>query len=353
MKSASAPMNYEPERERRPQFWRLAMRCAQIAGTVDVIFFFLFHALGSPILAWVNVVSVGMYAGAYYALKYHRNKIAVVLIWAEVLGHAGLGIVLIGWESGFHYYLLMFIPAICVSASRRWAVYALLTLWGYYVSLDILMWNIEPLQPIPHSALNIVHVFNLSVVFAMFSYLASYYLRMVVTAQRKLREMATTDSLTGLFNRRHMIYLAEKEVARFQRSGHPVGFLLLDVDHFKAINDAYGHETGDRVLGFVADVIREELRTQDLIGRWGGEEFLIILPDTDSSRARASAERIRNAFLERDWRAIIGGDADVTISVGVSELRAGEDLSTAVSRADEALYRGKTGGRNRVELEAI
>ncbi|GBO89459.1 GGDEF domain-containing protein [Marinobacter salsuginis] len=353
MKSASAPMNYEPERERRPQFWRLAMRCAQIAGTVDVIFFFLFHALGSPILAWVNVVSVGMYAGAYYALKYHRNRIAVVLIWAEVLGHAGLGIVLIGWESGFHYYLLMFIPAICVSASRRWAVYALLTLWGYYVALDILMWNIEPLQPIPQSALNIVHVFNLSVVFAMFSYLASYYLRMVVTAQRKLREMATTDSLTGLFNRRHMIYLAEKEVARFQRSGHPVGFLLLDVDHFKAINDAYGHETGDRVLGFVADVIREELRTQDLIGRWGGEEFLIILPDTDSSRARASAERIRNAFLERDWRAIIGGDADVTISVGVSELRADEELSTAVSRADEALYRGKTGGRNRVELEAI
>lgn len=353
MKSASAPMNYEPERERRPQFWRLAMRCAQIAGTVDVIFFFLFHALGSPILAWVNVVSVGMYAGAYYALKYHRNRIAVVLIWAEVLGHAGLGIVLIGWESGFHYYLLMFIPAICVSASRRWVVYALLTLWGYYVALDILMWNIEPLQPIPQSALNIVHVFNLSVVFAMFSYLASYYLRMVVTAQRKLREMATTDSLTGLFNRRHMIYLAEKEVARFQRSGHPVGFLLLDVDHFKAINDAYGHETGDRVLGFVADVIREELRTQDLIGRWGGEEFLIILPDTDSSRARASAERIRNAFLERDWRAIIGGDADVTISVGVSELRADEELSTAVSRADEALYRGKTGGRNRVELEAI
>ena len=353
MKSASAPMNYEPERERRPQFWRLAMRCAQIAGTVDVIFFFLFHALGSPILAWINVVSVAMYAGAYYALKYHRNRIAVVLIWAEVLGHAGLGIVLIGWESGFHYYLLMFIPAICVSASRKWAIYALLALWGYYIALDVLMWYVEPLQPIHQTALHIVHLFNLSVVFAMFSYLSSYYLRMVVTAQRKLREMATTDSLTGLFNRRHMTYLAEKELARFSRSGHPVGFLLLDVDHFKSINDAYGHETGDRVLGFVADVIREELRAQDLIGRWGGEEFLAILPDTDSGKAQASAERIRNAFLVRDWSAITGGDAEVTISIGVSELRAGDDLSAAVSRADEALYRGKTGGRNRVELETI
>jgi len=353
MESFNTTATYEPERERRPQFWRLAMRCAQIAGTVDVLFFFLFLALGSPILAWVNVVSVAMYAGAYYALKYHRNRVAVVLIWAEVLIHAALGIVLIGWGSGFHYYLLMFIPAICVSASRKWAVYALLGLWGYYIALDVLMWFIEPLQPIPQTALHIVHLFNLSVVFAMFSYLSSYYLRMVVSAQRKLRAMATTDSLTGLFNRRHMTYLAEKELARFQRSGHPVAFLLLDVDHFKSINDGFGHETGDRVLSRVADVIREQLRAQDLVGRWGGEEFLAILPDTDSAKAQASAERVRNAFLATDWKAIIGGETDVTVSIGVSELRTGEDLSNAVSRADAALYRGKTGGRNRVELEAL
>ncbi len=353
MESFNTTATYEPARDRRPQFWRLAMRCAQIAGTVDVIFFFLFLALGSPILAWVNVVSVAMYTGAYYALKYHKNKIAVVLIWAEVLIHAALGIILIGWGSGFHYYLLMFIPAICVSASRRWAVYALLGLWGYYIALDVLMWFIEPLQPIPQTALHIVHLFNLSVVFAMFSYLSSYYLRMVVSAQRKLREMATTDSLTGLSNRRHMTYLAEKELARFQRSGHPVGFLLLDVDHFKSINDAYGHETGDRVLSCVADVIRKELRAQDLAGRWGGEEFLAILPDTDSGKAQASAERVRNAFLAKDWKAIIGGEVDITVSIGVSELRPDEDLSTAVSRADAALYRGKTSGRNRVELETV
>ncbi|MBU2954196.1 sensor domain-containing diguanylate cyclase [Marinobacter sp. F3R08] len=353
MESVITRATYELAPGRRPQFWRLAMRCTQIAGTVDVIFFFLFQALGSPVLAWVNVVSVAMYAGAYYALKNHRNKIAVILIWAEVLGHAGLGIVLIGWQSGFHYYLLMFIPAICVSAPRRWAVFALLALWGYYIGLDGLMWYIEPLQPIHQTALHVVHLFNLSVVFAMFSYLASYYLRMVVTAQRNLREMATTDSLTGLFNRRHMTYLAEKEVARFRRSGHPVGLLLLDIDHFKLINDAYGHEAGDRVLRVVADVIRDELRAQDLVGRWGGEEFLVILPDTDSANAQASAERIRNAFLARDWSAVIDRDADVTISIGVSELQAGEDLSAALSRADEALYRGKSGGRNRVELETV
>lgn len=351
MESPNNRAFYEPARDRRPQFWRLAMRCAQIAAVVDVAFFVLFHLLGSPILAWVNVVSVAMYVCAYYALKYRWNKTAVVLIWSEVLIHAALGIILIGWGSGFHYYLLMFIPAICVSAPRRWAIVALFSLWGYYVALDVLMWFIEPLQPIPQNALYIVHLFNLSVVFAMFSYLASYYLRMVVLAQRKLRQLATTDSLTGLFNRRHMAYLAEKELARFQRSGHKVGFLLLDVDHFKSINDRYGHEVGDRVLAAVADLIRRELRTQDLIGRWGGEEFLAILPDTDAVNAQASAERVRNAFLATDWHTIIGTGLDVTISIGVSELRAGDDLSAAVSRADQALYRGKTGGRNRVELE--
>ena len=344
-------VTYEPARERKPEFWRLAMRCAQIAGTVDVAFFILFLALGSPVLAWVNVVSIAMYAGAYYALKTHRNRIAVVLIWAEVLAHAALGILFIGWGSGFHYYLLMFIPAICVSAPRRWAAFALLLLWAYYVTLDVVMWFIPPLQPIPGSALHIVHLFNLSVVFAMFSYLASYYLRMVVSAQRKLRDMATTDSLTGLFNRRHMTYLSETELSRFHRSGHPVSFLLLDIDHFKAINDAHGHEVGDRVLILVAEIIREQLRAQDLIGRWGGEEFLAILPDTDAGQARTSAERIRQAFLRTDWRAFTGIDADVTISVGVSGLRTGDDLSAAIKRADTALYRSKTNGRNRVELE--
>lgn len=353
MDNLNLTVNYEPARQRRPQFWRLAMRCAQIAGTVDVAFFVLFLILGSPILAWVNVVSVALYAGAYYALRFRRNRVAVVLIWTEVLTHAALGIILIGWESGFHYYLLMFIPAICVSAPRRKAIYALLTLWAYYVGLDVLMWFIEPLQPIPETALNIVHLFNLTVVFAMFSYLASFYLRMVVSAQRKLRDMATTDSLTGLFNRRHTTYLAENELARFQRSGHPAGFLLLDIDHFKRINDAYGHETGDRVLILVADVIREELRSQDLIGRWGGEEFLAILPNTDADKAWASAERIRKAFMTRDWKASTGVGEDMTISIGVSELHQNDDLGSVIGRADTALYKSKSGGRNRVELEIM
>lgn len=343
----------EPIRERRPQFWQVAKRCCQIAATVDVAFFFLFHLLGSPILAWVNVVSVTMYVVAYRALARKQNGLAMSLIWAEVIIHAGLGVLLIGWESGFHYFLLMFIPALFVSMALRTAVIFLVALWSYYITLYLVMWVIEPLQPIAPGALLAVYLFNLSVVFAMFSYLSFFYLTMVTTANRKLRRMATTDSLTALFNRHQMTELAEKELARFQRTGRPVAFLVLDIDHFKAINDRHGHEVGDRVLIEVANLIKAQLRTQDLISRWGGEEFLAVLPDTGLDSAQASAERMRKALLAHDWLATTGESIDLTISAGVSELRPGDNLNSAISRADRALYRSKEGGRNRVELETI
>jgi hypothetical protein len=142
----------EPIRERRPQFWQVAKRCCQIAATVDVAFFFLFHLLGSPILAWVNVVSVTMYVVAYRALARKQNGLAMSLIWAEVIIHAGLGVLLIGWESGFHYFLLMFIPALFVSMALRTAVIFLVALWSYYITLYLVMWVIEPLQPIAKTA---------------------------------------------------------------------------------------------------------------------------------------------------------------------------------------------------------
>lgn len=353
MERTTIPPHDESSRYRRPQFWQLAMRCTQIAGMVDVAFFVLFLSLGSPILAWVNVISVALYAGAYYALKFRRNRLAVGLIWAEVLGHAALGVIMIGWASGFHYYLLMFIPAICVSASRLWAVIALSVLWAYYVLLSVFTWYIEPIQPIPSGALELVHLFNLTVVFAMFSYLARFYLNTVVRAQRKLREMATTDSLTGLLNRRHMKHLAEHELARFERSARPSSFLLLDADHFKTINDTHGHEVGDQVLIGLAQVIGNELRSQDLLARWGGEEFLILLPETDAESARVIAERIRVSLASFPWSDMVNVPLNVTLSAGVSELRPGDDLNTVISRADTALYRGKEGGRDRVELEAL
>ena len=174
-------------------------------------------------------------------------------------------------------------------------------------------------------------------------------MNMVVSAQRKLRKLATVDSLTGLFNRSHGSDLAENEIARFRRAKHPVAFMLLDVDHFKSINDRYGHEMGDKILAEIGQLIPAQLRTQDIVARWGGEEFLVILPDTGIESALASAERIRSAFRSHDWKAATSEAVAVTISIGVSEMCENDDRGSVISRADRALYRGKAGGRNRVE----
>lgn len=354
MDNDNSTVNPASRRERGSQFWQVVRRTCQLAAAVDISFFFLFHILGSPILAWINVGSVAIYAAAYYALERRQNRRAIALIWLEVIIHSALGTIMIGWGSGFHYYLLMFIPALCVSTVRRGAILSLVVgLWGYYIALDILMWFIEPVQPISSQALLGVHLFNLSIVFAMFSYLSFFYMNTVVSGQRKLRRLATVDSLTGLFNRRHGSYLAEKEIARFQRAAHPVAFMLLDVDHFKLINDQYGHEMGDRVLAEIGRLIPAELRTQDFVARWGGEEFLVILPGTEINSALASAERVRDALRSLDWKAVAGKAMEITISVGVSELCASDDMASVIRRADQALYRGKAGGRNRVEQELV
>lgn len=337
------------KRAARPEFWQLSMRCCQLAGSVDVAFFFLFLWLGSPVLAWVNVISVGMYLYAYRAFSQRRNRLAIMLIRTEVLVHAGLGTLMIGWESGFHYYLLMFIPALFVSMRARGAWILAICLWAYYVGLDVLMWKILPLQPIASNALLGVHIFNLTVVFLMFSYLALFYVTTVTRAHKSLARMATTDSLTGLFNRRNIIALTEQELERHERRPRNLTLMLMDIDHFKQINDQHGHDAGDRVLDAVSRQLGNSMREHDFIGRWGGEEFLAVLPQTDLDQATAIAERIRTTVQALAIESE-GHRLGVTLSIGITQYRAEEPLSQAIARADRALYQGKSAGRNRVEV---
>jgi two-component system cell cycle response regulator len=162
-------------------------------------------------------------------------------------------------------------------------------------------------------------------------------------------ELAITDALTGLHNRRymerHIGTLVEQAASRDQ----PLALLMLDVDHFKVINDSYGHDAGDEVLREFALRIRKSIRGLDLACRYGGEEFLVIMPETDMSAAALVAERLRRGIASEAF-AIQGGARaiDVTISVGIAALRGGDDPGSVLKRADEALYRAKRDGRNRV-----
>ncbi len=163
-------------------------------------------------------------------------------------------------------------------------------------------------------------------------------------AQVELEHMAMTDNLTGLYNRNKMDELIDGEYRRAVRYESPFSLILMDVDHFKEVNDTYGRLVGDRVLIDCAAQLRDSLRKSDSIGRWGGEEFLVLAPNTDRDGALALAESMRQKVASYRYRE----EENITVSLGVAEYRSGENIFDTVRRADEALYRAKAGGRNRV-----
>ena len=175
-------------------------------------------------------------------------------------------------------------------------------------------------------------------------FFANVFLGMVERLHQQLQTLAIADPLTGTYNRRHMDTSLGIAVALKKRHGTPMSLLLLDIDHFKLINDEFGHAIGDEVLKKVAALINGSLRKIDLLFRIGGEEFAVLLPETDQSAAMQVAEKLRSAIAARP----LHGDRTVTISIGVGELHADEESHGLLKRCDDALYQAKTEGRDRV-----
>jgi diguanylate cyclase (GGDEF)-like protein len=163
----------------------------------------------------------------------------------------------------------------------------------------------------------------------------------------ELERLSHLDGLTGLRNRRSLDRHLASEVARARRSGDPLALLMLDIDHFKAINDRFSHTVGDEVLRKLARSLRQQLRDVDLSARFGGEEFVLLLPDTDAPGARQVAEKVRLA-VEEGTGGTVHPELAVTVSVGVAMLAPGDDATDLLARADAMLYRAKQSGRNRV-----
>ena len=166
-------------------------------------------------------------------------------------------------------------------------------------------------------------------------------------AYKRIEELAELDELTGSSNRRCIMRMLDEEIGRAQRTGAPCSIALIDLDWFKRINDAYGHPTGDEVLRTFAITMFANVRPIDRFGRYGGEEFLLVLPDASQDGACRMLNRLRAIVADLDWSAFSPG-MRVTISAGVATLRAGESPDTLLARADSALYSAKAQGRNRI-----
>lgn len=168
--------------------------------------------------------------------------------------------------------------------------------------------------------------------------------RRIVQQNLDLSRLSVTDALTGAINRLGLTGRMQEQLSISQRFGQPLSVMMLDLDHFKRINDQYGHPAGDAVLKHFVEVVRQRIRASDILGRWGGEEFLLLSPHLDLNSAKVLAEKVRDAVDEAHFEK----DIHLTVSIGVAELAPGQTLEALIEQVDQALYMAKKDGRNRV-----
>lgn len=342
-----------------PYDYRLLLASQNLftAGLVlHALFIPLFASLGVVSMAWVNVLSVAAYVLALSLNRRHHPAAALWIAFVEVDAHAVLAVVLVGWDTGFAYYLLATGPMLFLNTQwpliRRFTVVLLPVLLLAWLRDYGLAYS--PAHQIDPAIRKVLYDFNLLATFAVLSFLAYFYSKGARDSERRLRAatrsleaLAATDPLTGLLNRRAMTQEIDHEISRFARQPRAFVLAIGDLDGFKAINDRYGHDAGDSVLSGIARVMTEFLRSHDIVSRWGGEEFVILLPDTDIDGALDTVDRLRERVAGARF-AVEGRTLSISITFGLCAYASGMSRDDCLKRADMALYRGKQMGRNQV-----
>ncbi len=273
-----------------------------------------------------------------------------------------LGFLLAAPEIGYMFLSVMFV--IFGFASLRMTSREAIILWaltGAAVAAIFLLLKTPIALPIATTAEWLAAAFSFFVTIGQCAYIGLFGSTMRKTlhqrtvelrlAYLRIEELAQTDDLTGLPNRRSIVKMLDDEIARGQR-GTPCSVAMIDIDWFKRINDGYGHPAGDEVLRTVAITVFANIRANDRFGRYGGEEFLLVLPDTARDEAARIVERLRAMIAELDWNAF-AIDMAVTISAGLASLAPDDSSDGILARADRALYAAKAGGRNRIASDQL
>lgn len=329
--------------------YRLLIRfCALAACAVHLAFIPIFAGNGVYPLAIANVLSVLAHLFAYWQSRPQGNvRMAADVIGLEVGLHAVAATLAIGWNSGFHYLMIPMVPVCMLSTTRPRTARIGIVLCISLVYMGLRLWSNHnpPLYALPRELLQVLEYGCLTTLFLSFITVAARYHEIIVEAHETLRREAFTDPLTGALNRRRLAQVAALSPTA---SSHNA-LLLCDLDHFKQVNDRYGHEAGDLVLQDFFRQLQDCTRGSDHVCRWGGEEFLVLLPQTDMATARSVAHRLRASVEQTPVPLPQGEMLHITVTIGLAQLLPGEPLQTAVQRADAALYRGKAAGRNQVQ----
>lgn len=327
---------------------RVILFIAPMAALVHLLLIPFFYFVGVEILAWLNVFSVLIWA--YGIWLSNRNSInrAIQLFCCEVLIHSVVVTYYLGPEPGFQYYLwsMSALAVMDTSSSRLRVFITAIMLVLVFALLNIGLFR--PVLAFPFTEYLLYMKLANMVISGILSILAIMIMRgLHLRQQAELKTLADRDALTGLFNRRQGSVLLDQACAHALRSKQPLTVVMADIDRFKQINDSYGHAVGDVVLCQIADLLQNSIRKSDVLIRWGGEEFLLLLPDTSAKAAENLLDKVnhRLQLLCSEGRI---SQVPVTLSFGIAQWHSAELMDQTIMRADDALYLSKRGGRNRM-----
>ncbi|MFC3662027.1 GGDEF domain-containing protein [Modicisalibacter luteus] len=310
------------------------------------------HLIYIPVFAAIDIVALSLLnlaciAANIVAIVLHRHGQCPQALLTKLVSATTLIIatgMALGDETGCEYFFFVLLFEVLISdLARRLKLLLSLLVISLILATEHLLFGTLGNWPYSSLSRELLYSLNVVVTFVLFTFIVLQVYAITETTERRFRIDATHDSLTGVLNRRAIFEKSE----RYWQAGHPFALLLLDADHFKFINDNHGHSVGDEVLRHLAQLLGRTLREADFIGRVGGEEFLVLLPDTSREEALGVATRLRNTLSGSPCR-LESLDLAVTVSMGLALSSEGDKLRDVVDLADRRLYLAKSSGRDRL-----
>lgn len=336
----------------RQTYRQLTHFTALLAILVSLCHAILLYILDSPL--WLLCLAfVGLCTILLWALDEARPFLIFVIGLMAFLGifltSVSILALSLGRAAGFEILFVPMFPLVVVTGRIGvWSkILIILVLGAFVIGLQEYTGSYRAIVDLEENSLMAMRAINFGSVILAVSGIVWRYFQIVTQQQADLQAFATVDQLTGLYNRHSMNEIASREIVRAKRYESPLSILICDLDRFKAINDQHGHEAGDTALIHAARLLKTSVRESEVVCRWGGEEFVLLLANTNAKGAEALAERIRARF-ESSPLEFAGKQIPLTLTLGSASLQPADAFSDLVSRADQALYKGKLAGRNRV-----
>jgi diguanylate cyclase (GGDEF)-like protein len=319
-----------------------------------VCFIALFALLKVKPLIIFNFFSVAAYSVCFLLNRKGYHNAATLLGILEVCVHAFLAVSYFGWNSGFHFYIICLVPIVFISSTWSDILKIFMSLLLGIIYIDIYLYSLIKITD-TNFDINLtksLNILNITFMFIVLILLSLFFHSSFNEAEQELKEsnkildiLSKTDPLTKLSNRRHMVNRINTEIENAKHLGSKFSLVMCDMDNFKIFNDIYGHECGDYVLTKISEIIKAQVREIDEVSRWGGEEFLILLPGYDMAQSKNLMEQIRESVSTHAFE-YNGNSLSVSMTIGISVFGENYDIHTCINNADRAMYKGKQMGKN-------